>query len=88
LPSLTENTITDEDELYEELAEIRERGYSINNQETIPGLRAIGVPIECPDGGVLARSACPAPHTACKATASMKRFRTFSSGRRTNSNWI
>ncbi|MFC6767674.1 IclR family transcriptional regulator [Natrinema soli] len=52
LPSLTENTITDEDELYEELEEIRERGYSINDQETIPGLRAIGVPIECPDGGV------------------------------------
>ena len=52
LPALTENTITDEDELYAELEEIRERGYSINDQETIPGLRAIGVPIECPDGGV------------------------------------
>lgn len=52
LPALTENTITDEVELYEELEEIRKRGYSINNQETIPGLRAIGVPIECPDGGV------------------------------------
>ncbi|WP_323173389.1 IclR family transcriptional regulator [Natrialba sp. PRR66] len=52
LPAMTENTITDEDELYEELAEIRERGYSINNQETIPGLRAIGVSIECPDSGV------------------------------------
>lgn len=52
LPALTENTITDEDELYEELEEIRERGYSINDQETIPGLRAVGVPIECPDGGV------------------------------------
>ncbi|WP_323173323.1 IclR family transcriptional regulator [Natrialba sp. PRR66] len=52
LPALTENTITDEDELYAELEEIRKRGYSINNQETIPGLRAIGVPIECPDGGV------------------------------------
>lgn len=52
LPALTENTITGEDELYAELEEIRERGYSINDQETIPGLRAVGVPIECPDGGV------------------------------------
>lgn len=52
LPALTENTITDADELYEELEEIRERGYSINDQETIPGLRAVGVPIEWPDGGV------------------------------------
>lgn len=52
LPSVTENTITDEAELYEELEAIRERGYSFSDQETIAGLRAVGVPIERPDGGV------------------------------------
>lgn len=52
LPSMTENTITDRDELYAELDVIRERGYSISDQETLLGLRAIGVPIERPDGDV------------------------------------
>lgn len=45
LPALTEQTITDEDDLRAEFETIRERGYSINSQENITGLRAIGVPI-------------------------------------------
>lgn len=52
LPAMTANTITDRDELYEELEAIRDRGFSINHQENIEGLRAIGVPIEYPDGRV------------------------------------
>lgn len=45
LPQTSENTITDEEELSEELAEVRERGISYNDQESIDGLRGIGVPI-------------------------------------------
>ena len=45
LPGETENTITNVDELYDKLAKIRERGYSINNEESISGLWAIGVPV-------------------------------------------
>lgn len=46
LPSLTENTITDIDRLFDELAEIRERGFAINHNETTEGLRSLGVPIQ------------------------------------------
>lgn len=50
LPSLTENTITDEDSLRQELNEIRERGYSINRGEHFPGVCAVGtVTVSEPD---------------------------------------
>lgn len=52
LPRQTENTITDLDTLLEELAEIRERGFAINTEESIKGVHAIGVPI-LEDGTVL-----------------------------------
>lgn len=45
LPKITSNTITDKEELYEELEIIRDRGYSFNDQENIEGLRAVGVPL-------------------------------------------
>lgn len=45
LPEETDATITDPDELFAELEEIRERGYSINRQESISGLWAIAVPV-------------------------------------------
>lgn len=50
LPAVTDHTITDERTLQDELAEIRERGYSSNRQENTPGLRAIGVPVKREDG--------------------------------------
>lgn len=45
LPKFTENTINTEEALVEELAEIRERGYAFNDEESIMGLRVVGVPI-------------------------------------------
>jgi DNA-binding IclR family transcriptional regulator len=45
LPAETEQTITDRDELFEELAAIRERGYSVNKEESISGLWSIAVPV-------------------------------------------
>ncbi|XVH31602.1 IclR family transcriptional regulator [Haloferacaceae archaeon DSL9] len=53
LPKLTERTITGREELFEELATIRERGYSINDQGHIDGLRAIGAPVCDPDDEVI-----------------------------------
>ncbi|OLZ39466.1 transcriptional regulator [Natrinema saccharevitans] len=50
LPALTEHTTTDEDALWTELEEIRDRGYSINDQENTSGLRAIGVPVQYETG--------------------------------------
>ncbi|MFB6251052.1 MAG: IclR family transcriptional regulator [Halobellus sp.] len=53
MPALTDETITDEDALYDELEAIRERGYSINNGEHFPGVCAIGTAIVSePDGAI------------------------------------
>jgi hypothetical protein len=45
LDRLTDNTITDPDELRTELQTIRERGYAVNDQEHMDGLRAVAVPV-------------------------------------------
>jgi DNA-binding IclR family transcriptional regulator len=42
----TERTITDEDELYEELKEIRSVGYAINNEESTKGVSAVAAPVQ------------------------------------------
>ncbi|WP_416841303.1 IclR family transcriptional regulator [Haloferax sp. DFSO52] len=47
---LTNKTITDPDLLRAELAEIRERGYSFNHQETLCGTHAVGVAVTDSDG--------------------------------------
>lgn len=45
LPAQTQNTITEKEELFADLDEVRERGYAINDGESLPGLYAIGAPI-------------------------------------------
>lgn len=45
LAAETENSITDPEGLFAELEEVRERGYSINNQEQLDGVRAVGAPV-------------------------------------------
>jgi DNA-binding IclR family transcriptional regulator len=49
LPRRTENTVTDRERLFEELAAVRERGYAYNDEEEIEGFRAIGAPIQNDD---------------------------------------
>ncbi|WP_408960524.1 IclR family transcriptional regulator [Natrinema sp. 74] len=53
LPELTEETITSRAELDAELEHIRERGYAINDQESIPGKRVAGVIAEGPNGRLI-----------------------------------
>ncbi|ELY96244.1 IclR family transcriptional regulator [Natrialba taiwanensis] len=50
-PAYTQHTITSDEGLLEELSTIRERGYSISDQESISGLRAIGAPIRSQSSG-------------------------------------
>lgn len=50
---VTEETVTDAEELRCELAEIRERGYAFNREENLDGLHAVGVPVRNPNGGVI-----------------------------------
>lgn len=45
LPTFTDNTITDQDDLLDELADTRERGYAIDRGEKIEGLRCIAAPV-------------------------------------------
>lgn len=49
----TTNTITDEDAFFDEIETIRERGYAMNNEEAISGLRAIASSICGPDEEVI-----------------------------------
>jgi DNA-binding IclR family transcriptional regulator len=45
LPRHTEWTVTDRDLFLADLEQVRERGYAVNNQERIDGVRAIGFPV-------------------------------------------
>lgn len=49
----TPQTITDRDELFEELEEIRSRGFAINEEESIAGIHGVATPILDKDGTVL-----------------------------------
>jgi DNA-binding IclR family transcriptional regulator len=53
LPERTGNTITDPERLFAELETVAERGYAINDEEEIEGLRAVGAPIRDQDGAVV-----------------------------------
>ncbi|MFC4248405.1 IclR family transcriptional regulator [Natribaculum luteum] len=53
LPADTENTIVDEAALYEELSEVSEQGYAINDEEHMAGLSAVGAAITAEDGTVI-----------------------------------
>ena len=61
LPKRTANTITEEQALYEELDRIREAGYSVNDEEEIEGIRAIGAPILDRDGSPVVAVSLSAP---------------------------
>lgn len=52
LPPETDHTITSRTALFEDLRRVRERGYSLNENESIDGLTAIGVPAKDPSGKV------------------------------------
>jgi len=54
LEKFTADTISDPDALRTELADIRERGYAIDEGEHRPGLRCIGAPIRNFQGQVIA----------------------------------
>lgn len=45
LPAATENTITDVDDLLAEVREIRTRGYSIEDEERVKGIKSLSVSI-------------------------------------------
>ena len=58
LPESTEHTITDRRALYEELESIRDRGYAIDDEERLIGLRCLAAPIKINETIVGAMSVC------------------------------
>lgn len=66
LPAETGQTITDEDELFTELAEIRERGYAFNKEENIDGLNAIGTSVMDDTGRVIGALSISGPTNRMK----------------------
>lgn len=45
LPAYTSHTITEKDTLYQELEQIRDQRYAVNNEEVVHGNQGIGAPI-------------------------------------------
>ena len=68
MASSTSNTITDREELEASLAEIRERGFAVNDEESTSGLRAVGVPVFRDDGTVLGAISVSGPANRLKGS--------------------
>ncbi|SFL34894.1 transcriptional regulator, IclR family [Halogranum rubrum] len=52
LPTRTEHTIGSRAELLEELAQVREQGYALNDEEYMRGYRSVSMVVDDADGGV------------------------------------
>ena len=61
LPRITPKTVTDRDALFEELTEIRERGYAIDDEERVEGMRCVAAPITNNDGEPIAAVSVSGP---------------------------
>jgi DNA-binding IclR family transcriptional regulator len=61
LKKLTPNTITEIPQLMKELAEIREQGFALDNEESFPGIRCVGAPIRNAAGKVIAAISVTVP---------------------------
>ncbi len=61
LPAATENTITDEETLFDQLGTIRERGIAFNYEEQLDGVKAIGVSVNGPNDQVIGAFSVASP---------------------------
>jgi len=66
LQQATENTISDREALFEELEQIRDQGYSINDEEEMLRLRTVAAPVRAHNGGVLGAVGVTAPTSRMK----------------------
>lgn len=61
LPEVTERTITDKDELFETLDQVRERGYAYDDEERVKGMRCLAAPITDQDERAIAAVSVSGP---------------------------
>lgn len=66
LPEHTEQTITSRKALFEDLETIRERGYAVDNEESIPGLRCMAAPIKKGDEEIVGSVSVSGPISRIK----------------------
>ncbi|MFC6823697.1 IclR family transcriptional regulator [Halopelagius fulvigenes] len=69
LPAQTANTVSTREELDEELAAIRERGYATDNGERLSGLRCVAAPVTDPDGRAIGAVSVSGPTSRMKDEA-------------------
>lgn len=78
LAQFTEQTITHRDVLEDELATVREQGYSIDDEERIVGMRGIGAPItDESNGGLLGALAIGGSTVNIQGTKFTEKFPTI-----------
>lgn len=61
LPELTDRTVSDKEALFDELEQIREQDYAINQEEALRGMKSVAAPITDIDGDVIAAIAVFGP---------------------------
>ncbi len=61
LPTATENTITDDETLFDQFGTIRERGIAFNYEEQLDGVKAVGVPVNGPKDRVIGAFSVASP---------------------------
>lgn len=61
MPQITQHTIVDPDALLEDLKRTRERGYAVNDEESIVGVVSIGVAVKDSFGRVLGATSVSTP---------------------------
>jgi DNA-binding IclR family transcriptional regulator len=66
LPAETEHTITDRTALFECLETVRERGFALDDEEKLAGLRCVAVPIKTISGEVVGAVSVSAPKSRMK----------------------
>ena len=66
LPAYTSHTITDPEELLEDLQAIRDRGYSVNDQESMYGNRGFAAPILLDSGTLVGAISISGPANSWK----------------------
>lgn len=62
LPRVTSQSVVDEEEILAELEETRERGFAINDQQHMQGIRSIGAAVTYPDESIFGGLSIAGPH--------------------------
>lgn len=75
--ALTKNTITSAAEMERELARIRQLGYAEDNEEFIPGVNCLAVPVKNSAGQVVAGLAMMAPRASFPLSEARRHLKDF-----------